>query len=152
MAKTDYSVADLEKMLEQRQKELSALEAKRDQLSADLSDVEKEIADLVGKSMPGKAPSAPKKTVKKKKVVKKKKTAARGRRAKNAKPLKGYILDVLAANKKGLTISGVMDKVVASGYKTNSSAFKTVVYQNLYHMKKAGKISHNEKTGLYKPA
>jgi len=144
MAKQDYSVADLEGMLEQRRTELQSLENKRAELSSELAKVEREIADLLGSTS-----SAPRKK-KTKKVAVRKKKASGARRPKNSKSLKDVIIEVLNDSKKGLNITQIMEKVQEAGYKTKSSSFKNVVYQNLYHMKKAGKVAQDDTTGIYK--
>ena len=154
-ASAGLSVADLEKMLEVRRSELDKLQARRDTLLLELNQVDAEISRIEGgratrkatKAAPKSARKVVKRTVRKKAGRKKAgRKTARGRRPKNAKPLGDYILGALKASKNGLTIQQIGDEVQKQGYKTNSSNFKTVVYQFVYHSKK---VSRDAKTGNY---
>ena len=127
MAKSsNLSLAELESLLKEQKSRLDSLKKKQAQLEKELGGVNSEIAALEGKSSKRGKRGRPSGSTSKKKTV-------RRRRAKNAKPLKEYVNDVLSANKKGLTLQQVMDKVQAAGYKSKSKNFKNVLYQCLYH-------------------
>jgi septal ring factor EnvC (AmiA/AmiB activator) len=126
---SNMSLAELEAMLKDQKKRLEELKKKQAALQKDLDGVTQEIAVLEGKGKgsgrrgrPAGSTSTGKKTV-------------RRRRAKNAKPLKGYVRDALAGSKKGLTLQEVLDSVKKAGYKSKSKNFKNVLYQCLYHTK-----------------
>ena len=129
MAKaSNLSLAELESLLKEQKSRLDSLKKKQAQLEKELDGVNAEIAALEGKGSRKGKRGRPAGSTSKKKTV-------RRRRAKNAKPLKEYVKDVLASNKKGLTLQQVMDKVEAAGYKSKSKNFKNVLYQCLYHTK-----------------
>ncbi len=58
------------------------------------------------------------------------------------KPLNGVVLGILKDNKNGFTISELQKEVLATGYKSSSANFKSVLYQCLYAMTKDGKAVH----------
>jgi len=125
MAKaSNMSLAELEAILEKKQSRLDELKKKQSRLEKELDGVNQEIATLEGKGKGRRG--RPAGSTNKKKTV-------RRRRAKNAKPLKGHVEEILADNKKGLTLQQIVDKVKKAGYKSKSKDFKNVVYQCLYH-------------------
>lgn len=130
MAKSvnQMSVAELEKALSARRERIDSLMADRDQILRELDKVEGKIRDLGG-SFSGRRAQG-----------------RRGPRAKNEKPLWGYVEDILGRSKRGVTIEELEKKVLASGYKTNSNNFRNVIYQCLYH---AEEVSHDSSTGRY---
>ena len=127
----DLSVAQLEKMLSTRKSLLDTLERKRDRLRKDLDRVERKIASIEGKRT----------------TIAGNRRRRRGKRPKNSKSLHEVVIELLAKNKKGYALSGLHDAVLATGYKTNSTNFKNVLYQCLYNSKK---IMHDPKTALYR--
>ena len=129
MAKaSNMSLAELEARLKEQKSRLDDLKKKHASLEKELEGVNQDIAALEGKGKTKGRRGRPAGSKNKKKTV-------RRRRAKNAKPLKGYVTDVLTDNKKGLTLQQVMDKVQKAGYKSKSKNFKNVLYQCLYHTK-----------------
>lgn len=139
MAKTsNMSLAELESMLKEQKSRLDNLKKKQNALQKDLDSVNQEIAVLEGKGARRGRPSGSTGGSTKR---------VRRRRAKNAKPLKAYVIDVLNSNKKGLTLQQVSDKVQAAGYKSKSKSFKNVLYQCLYHNKE---FMHDSEAGIYK--
>ncbi|MDB4786802.1 MAG: hypothetical protein P8M30_04920 [Planctomycetaceae bacterium] len=124
---SNMSLAELEAILKDQKKRLDKLKKNQSALQKELDGVTQEIAVLEGKGKgsgrrgrPAGSTSTAKKTV-------------RRRRAKNPKPLKGYVREALAGSKKGLTLQEVMDAVKKAGYKSKSKSFKSVLYQCLYH-------------------
>ena len=126
------SVAQLEKLLDSRKSQLGTLTKKRDKLKKDLEQVEKRILVLQGRATATVSSKARRKPAK---------------RAQNEKPLSAFVVDILGQNKKGLTLAGLSERVLAAGYKTNSTNFRNVLYQCLYNAKK---VHHDEKTQTYK--
>jgi hypothetical protein len=119
------SLADLEKLMEERQAQVEALLKKREQVVVEIESLDAEIKDfLTG------GPSV-----------------RRGKRAKNAAPLRTVMLEVLGKNKKGLSLHDLSQQISSTGYKSNSRNFKNVVYQCLYNTKS---VVHDEATGLYR--
>ena len=89
-------------------------------------------------------------TRKKKKAVRKKVAKKTGARPINKQSAKSYAIDVLGKQSKGLTLNDLADRVLASGFKTNSENFAMSLYQSLHKDRKAGKtFNYNEKTGLW---
>lgn len=148
--KTSYSVTDLQKMLEKQHAELDKLRTRREKLSADLAECDARISELNGAGAAaagGTAVGTKRATKKKKKVTRTKK--AGGKRVRNQPSLRKVIMDVLPGAKKPLTLDEVMEKVLATGYRSNAGNFRQVVYLNLYNLAKKGEINHDSKTKLY---
>ena len=131
-AVSDLSVAELERLLNSKKSRLETLTKKRDKLRKDLSQVEKRINALRGRTAVT--------------VSSKARRKAAGR-PKNVKPLSAFVIDILGKNKRGLPLSGLSQQILEAGYKTNSTNFKNVLYQCLYNSKK---IMHDEKTKTYR--
>jgi len=126
------TVAELEDLLARRKIKLERLLKKKKKLERDLMGAEKEIAKLGGgNSRNGKFS----------------RLRAVRKRPKNKRPLRQTINEILGRNKKGLTLAQIADKTLASGYKSNSTDFKNVVYQCLYGN---DEFSHDDKSGTYK--
>ncbi|MCA9111870.1 MAG: hypothetical protein R3B91_22920 [Planctomycetaceae bacterium] len=125
---SQMSVAELEKALAAKRDKIDEYLGERDQLLKSLDRVESKIRDLGGS------------------VTGRRVQGRRGPRVKNEKPLWGYVSDILGRTKKGLTIEELEEKILSSGYKTNSSNFRNVIYQCLYH---AEQVSHDSSTGRY---
>ena len=123
----DYSVSQLEKLLYSRKSELDKLVRKRDQLRRQLDQVQSRIASVQGNSSGS--------------------TTRTRRRPKNEKSLHTVVTEMLTRNKKGLALTPLAEKVLESGYRTNSKDFKNVLYQCLYNSKT---FTHDDQTGLYR--
>jgi hypothetical protein len=133
MAKTaSYSLSELQNLLKAQKSRLAELLKTQAALKKELNGVNSEIKVLKGK---GGSRGASKRI--------------RKRRPKNAQSLRAVILDLLTANKKGMTLNDIHDAVVATGYKSNSKNFKNVVYQTLYHK---DEFVSDGKTGKFKLA
>ena len=126
----DFSVSELEKILETRKSELAKLLKNREKLLKDLQRVEKRIKTLEGRKTTG----AKRKSRK---------------RARNAKSLRKVVTEILSRNKKGVVLDALSKKVLATGYKSNSSNFKNVLYQCLYNI---DDFEHDKKSGAYRLA
>ena len=129
-AAREMTVSDLERLLDTKKTQLNAALKKRATFLKDLEQVEKRIRELEGK---------PRTTRKKTRRVR--------RRARNKVPLPAVVTEILAKSKKGLSLSELREKVLATGYKSNSANFKNVLYQCLYNSKK---FIHDEKTKTYR--
>jgi chromosome segregation ATPase len=136
MAK-EMSIAQLNRELERRMKELDRLKRKRDKLVDQLEDVDRQITEIEGGGAAGgtatgkSATQAGKKGKKSKKAAGglKKSTGAGRRLPKNAKPLPAYIQDVLAGGP--MRAKDIAKKVQEIGYKTNAKDFYGIVAQAL---------------------
>ncbi|MDA1016420.1 MAG: hypothetical protein O3A00_18425 [Planctomycetota bacterium] len=126
---SEYSVAQLERMLTDRKTRLDGLHRKQERLRTELDKVEDEIAILEGRRASSRFP---------KQVV---------NRARNEKPLHTHVIELLTKHKKGLTLSDLSENVLESGYKTTSTNFNNVLYQCLYN---SDHIAHDAATGCYK--
>lgn len=122
---TSLSLADLEKLLAERQAQVEALLKKRDQLAGAIENLDAEINDFLTSGG----------------------TPRRGKRAKNSASLRTVMLEVLAKNKKGLSLADLAQQISDTGYKSNSRNFKNVVYQCLYNTET---VMLDSATGLYR--
>lgn len=125
---TQMSVADLEKLLSSRKSELNELYRQREKLLSDLDRVSYRIGVLGG-------------------TISEDGRSAYFSRPRNAKSLRKHVLQILAENKRGLSLSKLVEKVLEAGYRTSSTNFKNVLYQCLYN---AVEIEHDSETGNYK--
>jgi hypothetical protein len=125
----NISVAELEKILLNRKQELDDLLRRRAQLQAQLAEVDQEIAQMQGQRAAG-AYSA----------------SARGKLV-NEKSLREYVLEILGRSKRGMSLADLSVKVLAAGYRTESSNFRNVLYQCLYNTKD---VYHDDSTGTYR--
>lgn len=133
----DYSVADLERMLEARRLELGELEKRRDQLAAELAECDARIVELNGDGTTG----TRRRTSRRRKV---------GRsRFRNQPSLKKVIVEVLQKSKKPLSVDDIVDKVLSTGYKSTADNFRQVTYLNLFNLKKEGRVQHDSDSKLY---
>ena len=124
---TPLSLADLEKLMAERQAQVETLLHKREQLVGEIEMLDLEIKDFLTGGSGGR----------------------RGKRPKNAAPLRTVMLEVLSANKKGLSLHDLTQQISETGYKSKSRNFKNVVYQCLYNTKN---VVHDDATGLYRVA
>lgn len=129
----DLTVAQLERLLDQKKTLLNGLQKRREKLQAELNGVEKRISTVGG--------AKGEKTGRK--------SSRRGhKRPRNDKTLLEVITEVLGQNKKGLLLGDLSDKVLATGYKTGSVKFSNTVYQCLYNNSK--QIVCDPSTRLYR--
>jgi septal ring factor EnvC (AmiA/AmiB activator) len=127
-AAAEFSVVQLQHMLESKKAKLDSLIKQRSRLTKNLDSVEKQIAAIEGRGGGTRK-------------------RRRGRRARNPQPLSAYVRDILGRSRKGLSLAELAQKIRDSGYKTNSSDFKNVVYQCVYNSKE---FYHDEKTQTYR--
>ena len=116
MIVVSISLTELEQVLEQKKRRLSALQTKRSQLERQLISVIEKIGRIEGSRHRAK------------KLVKKTR-----HRAQNERTLKEVVTDLLSQNKKGLGLDELSKRVLATGYQTTSTNFKNTLYQTLYH-------------------
>lgn len=118
-ALTRLSVAQIEQVLEQQKSLLSELTSKRASLLSELKALDKQIGQIAGKRGRGRIARVP---------------SGRpvGRRTRNEKSLRVLLGEILAKHKKGLTKQELIEKVLATGYKSSAKNFGMVVYLNLY--------------------
>ncbi len=123
-----YTVAQLEKILQKRRIELQRVIQQRNRLRKKLSQLEQRIIQISG-AVPEELKSARK-------------------RPKNAKTLLQAVTETLAKHKQGLRLKDLANKVLASGYKTSSTDFPNTLYQSLYH--NSDKLVHDAKAHTYR--
>jgi len=121
---SEMSVADLNRILNERQSRVNKLKKKRDSYLEKVQGLEDQIHELEGEGA----------------------GAGTGTRPRNEKPLHDYVTDILGRHKKGLALADLAEKVLKAGYKTNSSNFNNTVYQCVY---KSDEIDRDEKSGNY---
>lgn len=134
MARTDsLSVSELEQLLRDR------LVEQRDRLAAELAETERRLSELGGGRTGGGL----------RRVVRKQRPGRAGRRNRNQPALPQVIQDVLQKTKKPLSTEEVMERVLATGYKTTSANFKNVVYLNLFKMRNNSEIEFDAANKTY---
>lgn len=127
-AASEFSVAELERILDERKQQAQELGKRRDQLNKELAKVEAELQGIVG----------PKKASRK--------GPRRGKRLKNERSLRQVIFDILAKTKKGFTLPDLEAKALEAGYKSSSKNFSNMIYQCLYNSEG---IAHDSETDCY---
>lgn len=138
MARTEsLSVAELERLLDDRRAELLELEGRRSRLAAELAECDSMIEQLTGARSGGRKGG---------KIAVRKKPRGGGRKQ---PALKNVIVEVLQKSKKALSVDEIVDRVHATGYRSSSDEFRKVAYLNLFHLKKDGEIMHDPETKLY---
>ena len=146
----DYTIAQLQQLLD------SKLKSKRDELQKQLDELDQLISKTEGvskkrggyrkKKARGASSSVGAPARRKKKVSRK----GRRRRARNERSAKSYAEEILQNESKGLPLDELADRILAQGYKSNSTSFKNTLYQSLYNARRAGKtFDYNEKTGRW---
>ena len=127
----DCSVFELERILKARRTELEDLIKRREKKLKELSLLETRIKVLEGR----------------KQAAGRTKRRKSQKRAKNAQSLRSTVTEVLSRNKTGIALDPLSQRILATGYKSNSGNFKNVLYQCLYNNKE---FVHDKKTGLYR--
>ncbi|HEX8912186.1 MAG TPA: hypothetical protein VF796_07480 [Humisphaera sp.] len=121
------NIAELQRILNDRQKQLNKLVRKREKAQRTVDAIDAEIAKLSGGEFAvgggggggnGRA------------------GGGRGSRARNDRPLPDYIEDAMKAHGKPMRVGEIVDAVRAAGYKSNSAAFKNIVNQQLIKERK----------------
>ena len=118
---------DLQRELQRRQRSASRLIAKRDKLAGQLAELDAELASLGLESGMG--------------------VTARGtvrRRPRNESNLADALVAELTG--KEMSVTEAAESVVASGYKTSSANFRTIVNQTLLKDKRFKKVSRGRYT------
>jgi hypothetical protein len=144
----DLTLAQLQQMVESKASEVSGLKARRADLQKELDNLDRLIQQTEGTGARrrgrGRPPGTARMGAPRKKVARK----AKRTRAKNKKSAKAYAVEILKATPQGLPLDQLANKILESGYKSNSASFKNTLYQSLYNARKAGKtFNYNDKTG-----
>lgn len=128
-AAEQLTVADLEKILETRRSILQNMLEQRGKIQRELDRIDSAIRQLQGNeriSVSGRG---------------------KGPRRQNSVSLRQLVQELLAKSKKGYTLAELTEHVFASGYKSDSTNFRNVLYQCLYNLKDA---FHDAETGTYR--
>ena len=134
---SEFSLADLEQILDERKSQAHELGKRRDQLTKELAKIELELQGILGTKRRGR----PKKSGPKKKGVR------RGKRLKNERSLREILFDLLGKSKKGITLADLEPKVLEAGYKSSSKNFSNMIYQCLYNSQG---VVQDPETGCYR--
>jgi hypothetical protein len=152
-ADSEISVAELERILDQRKSLVQELGKRRDALHKELAEIQEQLSGIVGASVAvnGKAKVAGARRGRppgsgKKGPGRPRGSKNRGARPKNERSLRDVISDLLSKSKKGLTLEELVPKVVEAGYKSNSKNFENMIYQNIYNSEG---IVKDAETGCY---
>jgi hypothetical protein len=126
------SIAELEKLISSRKSVLTGLYSRRDQIAKQMDAINAEIAAAEGSAGAGNR-GRPATFARSTTAVKRKAPSAAVTRSENEKSLKAYVIDVLTASRRGLSLSEIQEAVLKVGYITHSANFKNTLYQCLYH-------------------
>ena len=148
-AESEISVADLERILDARKSLVQELGKRRDALHKELAEIQEQLQGIVGTEVKlkksgakrGRPPGTGKRGPGRPRGSKN-----RGARPKNERSLRDVISELLSKSKKGLTLEELTPKVVEAGYKSNSSNFSNMIYQNIYNSEG---IVKDPETGCY---
>ena len=110
------AIADLQRILDQKQHELKKLYKRRAQAERDLDAIDREIAKIEGNGRGGRRGG--------------------GGRARNDKSLAETLEDVLRSNGKAMSVGDIMEAVLATGYRSNAENFRGIINQQLIKEKK----------------
>ena len=139
---TDYSLAQLQQLVETKQSELADLKVKRAELQKELNELDQLISKAEGNGRAVAKPVSPKPGVTKKKRV------AIKKRAKNQKTAKEWAIEILGKEKNGLPLKDLANKLLEGGYKTTSTNFSVALYQVLHNARNKGETFNvDAKTG-----
>ena len=119
------SLAELQKLIDDRHTEIEALLRKREQLEKNVQSIDDEIHEFLN---PGSI------------------RRLKRPRHRNESSLRVVIHGILSKNKKGLRLAEITAKVEETGYKSFSANLKNIVYQCLY---KSSDISLDKPSGRY---
>jgi hypothetical protein len=131
----NLAIADLQRILGQRQHELKKLYKQRTRLERDLDGVDREIARIEGSGggRGGRRGGGP------------------GSRARNDKSLADTLEDVLRSKSGPLGVGDIMEAVLATGYRSNAANFRGIINQQLIkerkRFQKAGRGMYQIKGG-----
>ena len=106
----NLSLSQLERMLNQRRRDLSRLSRKRAAAQRKLDDIDEKLRRLGGNGIS---------------------IRGGGRRARNDKPLVEVIHEVLQKSARPLRVSAIAEAVSSAGYRSNSDNFRGIVNQML---------------------
>ena len=123
------SIADLERLLDERKARLQDLVQQRERLQKELDKLDAQIQGAASVDGPFRRKHGGK------------------RRVKNEMSLRAAVQQVLIKNKKGLSLADLEAAILETGYKSGSSNFRNVLYQAVYN---TADIVRDEKTGHYK--
>ena len=148
-AESEISVADLERILDARKSLVQELGKRRDALHKELAEIQEQLQGIVGTEVKlkksgakrGRPPGTGKRGPGRPRGSKN-----RGARPKNERSLRDVISELLSKSKKGMTLEELTPKVVEAGYKSNSSNFSNMIYQNIYNSEG---IVKDPETGCY---
>ena len=135
------SIRQLRSELAAKTKHLARLQQERGKIAKRLAALDRQIATLAGQARPGK-PAATRKAKGRPKV------APRKRRRATGKPLAACIKDALAKAKDGLSVTEIVKRVTAAGYKSRSKDFYAIVAKTLLTNDAFARV----KRGVYKVA
>ena len=110
------AIADLQRILDQKQSELRKLYKRRTQAERELDAVEREIAKLEGNGRGGRRGG--------------------GGRARNDKSLADTLEQVLRSNGSAMSVGDIMDAVLATGYRSRAENFRGIINQQLIKERK----------------
>lgn len=103
---TEMSLAQLEKLMNSRRKDLAKLTRQRQKVQKKLDAIDEKIAAIGG-------------------------SAGGGRRARNAMSLQDLIHQVLSKANGAMSVGDILNKVNAAGYRSNSANFRGIINQTL---------------------
>ena len=150
-AESEINVADLERILDERKSFVQELGRRREALHLELAEIQEQLQGIVGTEVAvKKTETGPKRGrppgTGKRGPGRPRGSKNRGARPKNERSLRDVISELLGKSKKGLTLEELTPKIVEAGYKSNSSNFSNMIYQNIYNSEG---IVKDPETGCY---
>src|SRR5687767_756024 len=114
------TIAQLERLLENRRREAAELERERDKLVRRLDALDRRLGSLAGSGGRSRNGSS----------------GGRGGRARNPKSLVASMEAVLSRAGKPMSVGDIVDAVQSGGYRSNSANFRGIVNQTLIKEKR----------------
>lgn len=115
---TQMNIAELQRILNERQREVDRMARRREKLQQQIDAIDAEIEKLSGGEAAGGGNDG-------------------GGRAKNTRPLPEYIEEALSKNGgKPMRVGEIVEAVQSAGYRSNSRSFKNIVNQQLIKERK----------------
>jgi len=111
-ATNGLSLSQLERLLDHRRRDLAKLQKQRSKIQKRLDGIDSRIESIGGPLSGGRG-------------------GRRGSRARNAVSLQDAIHQILSRSSSAMQVGDIVDKVRATGYKSNSANFRGIVNQTL---------------------
>ena len=138
----DYSLTQLQQLVESKQSELTNLKTKRAEIQKELNELDQLIAQTEGN---GRAVATPVST---KPADRRRNVSPSRSEPRMSRTAKDWAIEILGQEKKGLPLKDLANRMLESGYKTTSTNFSVALYQVLHNARNKGEtFDVDAKTG-----